>query len=173
MVGSAAIPGAFPPTMIDVEAGGKKYQEMHVDGGASAQVFVYPPLLDFAELAGKDLTRSAQRERRAYVIRNGRLDPEWSQVERQTLSITGRAISSLIASQGIGDVYRIYSTTQRDGVDFNLAYIPKTFDAPHPHEFDTEYMRKLYELAYGLAVTGYRWQKAPPGLVTHAAMGKK
>ena len=172
MVSSSAIPGALPPTMIDVEAGGKKYQEMHVDGGASAQVFLYPASLDFAKLAGKELTRSAQRERRAYVIRNGRLDPEWSQVERQTLSISGRAISSLITSQGIGDLYRIYSTTQRDGVDFNLAYIPKTFDAPHPHEFDTAYMRKLYELAYGLAVTGYPWQKAPPGLVTHAAMGR-
>jgi hypothetical protein len=89
------------------------------------------------------------------------------------LSISGRAISSQITSQGIGDLYRIYYATQRDGVDFNLAYIPKTFDAPHPHEFDTAYMRKLYELAYGLAMTGYPWQKAPPGLVTQAAMGEK
>ena len=43
LVASAAIPGAFPPVMIDVEADGKSYEEMHVDGGASAQVFVYPP----------------------------------------------------------------------------------------------------------------------------------
>src|SRR5262249_44317490 len=36
LVASAAIPGAFPPMMIDVEANGKHSQEMHVDGGASA-----------------------------------------------------------------------------------------------------------------------------------------
>jgi predicted acylesterase/phospholipase RssA len=35
LVASAAIPGAFPPVMIDVEVDGRKYQEMHVDGGAS------------------------------------------------------------------------------------------------------------------------------------------
>ena len=39
LLASAAIPVAFPPMMIDVEANGKPYQEMNVDGGASAQVF--------------------------------------------------------------------------------------------------------------------------------------
>src|SRR6185503_6467152 len=43
LLASAAIPGAFPPTLVDVEADGKRYQEMHVDGGASSQVFLYPP----------------------------------------------------------------------------------------------------------------------------------
>jgi hypothetical protein len=40
LAGSAAIPGAFPPVMIDVEVGGTRYREMHVDGGAMAQVFL-------------------------------------------------------------------------------------------------------------------------------------
>jgi predicted acylesterase/phospholipase RssA len=161
MVTSAAIPGAFPPTMIDVEAGGKAYQEMHVDGGAMAQVFLYPPSVSAHMPKGK---APLARDRVAYIIRNSRLDPEWAQVERQTLSITGRAVTSLITMQGVGDLYRIYTTTQRDKVDFNLAYIPKTFDAPHPHEFDTEYMRKLYDFAYTQAAKGYVWDKVPPGL---------
>jgi predicted acylesterase/phospholipase RssA len=45
LIASAAIPGTFPPVMIDVEAGGKRYQEMHVDGGTATQVFVYPSAL--------------------------------------------------------------------------------------------------------------------------------
>ncbi len=162
MVTSAAIPGAFPPTMIDVEAGGRQYQEMHVDGGAMAQVFLYPPSVRSTRAAGK--SGPVVRERRAYIIRNSRLDPEWAQIERRTMSISGRAITSLINTQGIGDLYRIYATTQRDKVDFNLAFIPKTFNEPHPHEFDTEYMRKLYDFAYAQAVKGYPWQKVPPGL---------
>ena len=31
--------------MIRVEVDGEIYEEMHVDGGASAQVFLYPPSL--------------------------------------------------------------------------------------------------------------------------------
>lgn len=161
MLASAAIPGAFPPAMIDVEAGGKHYQEMHVDGGAMAQVFVYPPSLRVAEETKK---QGIVRERHLYIIRNARLDPDWAQVERQTLSIAGRAITSLIQTQGVGDLYKIYATAQRDGIDYNLAYIPKTFYAPHKEDFDTEYMRKLFQTGYELAEKGYHWEKTPPGM---------
>ncbi|MGZ4980517.1 MAG: patatin-like phospholipase family protein [Methylobacter sp.] len=161
MLASAAIPGTFPPVMIDVEANGQRYQEMHVDGGATAQVFLYPPALKVAELSKQ---RGVVRERRLYLIRNARLDPDWAEVERRTLSIAGRAINSLIQSQGVGDLYKIYAETQRDGIDFNLAFIPKSFNAPHKEEFDTEYMRQLFQTGYDLAVKGYRWDKIPPGL---------
>lgn len=160
MIASAAIPGAFPPVMIDVEANGRAYQEMHVDGGTMSQVFVYPPSLHLDALASK---LGSERERRVYVIRNARLDPEWANVERRTMNIAGRAISSLIQTQGIGDLYRIYLTTQRDGVDFNLAYVPASFNAPHREEFDTEFMRALYQTGYRMAANGYPWAKVPPG----------
>ena len=166
LVASAAIPGAFPPVLIDVEANGQPYQEMHVDGGATAQVFVYPPSLNIKDSLRKN---GVVRERRAYVIRNSRLDPDWAQVERRAMNIAGRAISSLIQTQGLGDLYRIYLTTQRDGVGFNLAYIPASFNAPHQEEFDTEFMRQLYALGYDMAAKGYPWQKAPPGFIAASA----
>ena len=122
LIASAAIPGAFPPEMIDVEAGGRSYQEMHVDGGASAQVFVYPPSIQFNALAQD---RGISRERRMYVIRNARLDPRWEEIKRRTLTILGRAVSSLVQTQGIGDLYRIYIAAVRDKIDFNLASIPE------------------------------------------------
>src|SRR3546814_17555756 len=81
---------------------------MHVDGGASAQVFLYPPQLDIARSGVK-------RDRVLYVIRNARLDPEWAQVERQVMSIASRAISSLIQTQGVGDLYQIRSEERRVG----------------------------------------------------------
>jgi predicted acylesterase/phospholipase RssA len=160
LVASAAIPGAFPPMMIDVEANGQRYQEMHVDGGASAQVFVYPARLHIGEISAEE---GVERERHVYVIRNGRLDPDWADTERQTLTIAGRAVSSLIQNQGNGDLYRIYAITQRDGVDFNLAYIPKSFDVPLPEPFDQHYMQELYKLGYDMAKDGYKWEKAPVG----------
>ena len=155
LMASAAIPVGFPPVMIDVEVDGTRYQEMHVDGGTMSQVFAYPPAvrLDRAEV---------DRERHLYVIRNARLDPDWAQVERKTMNIGGRAISSLIHTQGIGDLFRIYATAERDGVDFNLGFIPPTFTTPHPEDFDQAYMRALYDVGYDLALRGFPWMKAPP-----------
>lgn len=159
LVASSAIPAAFPPMMIDVTVDGTPYQEMHVDGGASAQVFVYPPALhvkDVSEQAGVD------RERRVHIIRNSRLDPDWADTERRTLSIAERAVSSLIQTQGIGDLYRIYAITERDGVDFNLAYIPASFNVPLNEPFDPDYMNALFKLGYDLGRSGDPWVKVPP-----------
>ena len=160
MIASASIPVGFPPVMIDVEAGGQHYQEMHVDGGIMAQVFAYP-----AGISAQQMTdaNGLQRDRTLYVIRNARLDPDWAQVKRQTMSVGGRALASLIHSQGIGDLYRIYATTERDGVDFNLAFIPSNFNAPHPEEFDNAYMRALYQVGYDTMLKGFPWLKVPPG----------
>jgi predicted acylesterase/phospholipase RssA len=160
LIASAAIPGAFPPVMIDVEIGGKKYQEMHVDGGASAQVFIYPPDLEVKQISRE---RGIKRVRNLYVLRNARLDPDWVQVDRRAYSIMGRAVSSLIQTQGVGDLYRIYLTTQRDRFDFNLAYIPETFSVPLREPFDQHYMKALFQLGYDRAVAGYPWAKTPPG----------
>ncbi len=160
LVASAAIPGAFPPMTFDVEQGGKTYQEMHVDGGASTQVFLYPPSLNVHE---RDRQLGVTRERHLYVLRNARLDPDWAQVERRTFSIAGRAITSLIQTQGMGDLYRIYLTSTRDGFDFNLAYIPSTFTTKLEAPFDSKYMNELFQLGYDMAVAGYLWEKAPPG----------
>jgi len=166
MIASASIPGGFPPTMIEVEADGKRYQEMHVDGGTMAQVFAYPAAIRINEaVAAVGVTR----ERKLYVIRNARLDPDWAHVERKTMSIAGRAVASLIHTQGIGDLYRMYATTQRDGVDFNLTFIPPTFNVPHKEEFDNEYMRKLYDVGYDFGVKGLPWMKVPPGFVAPGA----
>jgi hypothetical protein len=156
LLASAAIPGAFPPVMINVAANGKVYQEMHVDGGASTQVFVYPPSLNVRE-------SGVVRERRLYVIRNARLDPDWAQVERSTMNIAGRAISSLIQTQGVGDLFRIYLTAQRDGLGFHLAYIPRTFTRTLAEPFETAYMQELFQLGYDMAVKGYPWARTPPG----------
>jgi patatin-like phospholipase len=162
LVASAAIPGAFPPMMIDVEVDGQRYQEMHVDGGASAQVFLYPPGLNVR-------SSGVVRERRLYVIRNARLDPDWAQVDRATMTIASRAISSLIQTQGVGDLYRIYLTAQRDGFDFNLAYIPKSFTRTLEEPFETAYMNALFKVGYDMAAKSYPWVKAPPGFTVPAA----
>lgn len=161
MIASAAIPGAFPPVLIDVLAEGLPYQEMHVDGGATTQVFLYPPALKTAKVLQD---RSEHRERRLFIIRNARLDHDWTQVERRTLPIIQKAISSLIQTQGVGDLYRLYLTAKQDNIDFNLAFIPQSFNAPHHEDFDRNYMRSLFDFGFSLASKGNPWVKTPPGI---------
>jgi hypothetical protein len=161
MRASAAIPGAFPPVMIKVEANGQTYDEMHVDGSTATQVFVYWSGIRINELAAEG---GGVRQRRLYIIRNARLDPEWAQVDRRTLSIAFRSIDMLLQYAGLGDLFRIYEVSQRDGTDFNLAYIPSTFNTPHKKDFEPSYMRSLYDFGYAEAAAGYRWAKQPPML---------
>ena len=153
---SAAIPGLFQPVMVDVELDGRKYQEMHVDGGAIAQLFLYPPSLEAGRLM--------KRERHAYIIRNARLDPDYAMAERRTIDIAGRAINTMLAASGHNDVLRTYFVSQRDGVDYNLAYIGSDFTAEKTGEFNQAYMQALYQYGYQQAKTGREWHKAPPGL---------
>jgi hypothetical protein len=156
---SASIPGAFPPVMLDVTVGGKRYEEMHVDGGAMAQVFLYPPSL---RLKSIDRLRPKHKDV-AYIIRNGRLFRAETSVKRQTLAIAGQAISTMTASAGMNDLYRIYLTTQRDGIDYNLAYLDDEFEVPYKGPFDRTYMNTLFEYGYRKGIEGYPWKKLPPG----------
>jgi hypothetical protein len=165
ILASASVPGVFPPVMLDVEADGRRYQEMNVDGGAVVQTFLYPPDVS---LSVNMRSREHARERHAYIILNGRLDPDWTQVNRRFLTITGRAISTMIHYSGYNDVLRIYSTTKRDGVDYNLTYIDAEFPPIKHDDFDPAYMKALFEYAYAKGRRGIPWRKEPPILETRA-----
>jgi hypothetical protein len=162
LLASATLPGVFPPVRIQVRVGGQDYDELHVDGGVTRQVFIAPsvfPLVSRDRKPGRPATKS-----RLYVIRNGKIDPEWQSVNENVLSITQRSISTLIKNQGIGDLYRIYSVTKRDGIDFNLASIPSDFSDTSGEPFDQRYMIALFDRGYNLASHNYSWAKAPPGM---------
>ncbi|CAN7142749.1 patatin-like phospholipase family protein [Phenylobacterium sp. LjRoot225] len=70
LVASASLPGLFPPRRFKVEADGVSYEEMHVDGGVSAPLFVMPEALLHWRKLGRRLRRG-----RIYVIINTVLAP--------------------------------------------------------------------------------------------------
>ena len=161
LLASSAIPGAFSPVLFDATLDGRPFQELHVDGGAFAQVFLYPNSVSrFRQ------ERLARRQPvapvRAWVIRNGRLDPEWASVDRRTIGIAGRAVASMISAAGYNDVWRIYSAAERDRVDYNLAFIGRDFTVEYDKPFEQAYMRPLYEYGRQRALLGDAWVKRPP-----------
>lgn len=154
LLASAAIPGAFPPVLIDVEHEGRAHQEMHVDGGATLQMFLRPSL-PVETPAGRV---AAPRPRTAWVVRNGRLDVEWAATNRSILSITGRAATTLLHFSAVNDILRIYLTAERDGTEFRLAYIGSDFRETRTEAFDNRFMRALFEYGRAQGRTGDRWR---------------
>ena len=155
LLASASIPAAFNPQFFTVTAGGREFQEMHVDGGVRVEVMLYEDAIKPFSIGGK-------RDRKLYIIRNEKVYPRWEGVKPQLMNIAARAIDSLIKAQGVGDLYRLYVYAQRDGLDYNVAYIPPDLPFKSKSEFDTHYMNQLFDYAYNLAKAGYPWIKHPP-----------
>jgi len=154
MLASASIPGAFPPVYFDVEIDGKKYDEMHVDGGTIAGVFGY----------GSKLFEKSQKKGMCsfYVIKNSKLDVEAEQVKRHFFPISGRSFSTLMKAQSWGDMVRLYGIAKRDNVDFSYISIPNNYEAKGDEMFDPEEMKRLYDLGYKIATSDSPWQKEIP-----------
>lgn len=160
LLASAAIPGAFRPVFVHVTADGHTYSEIHVDGGVTAQVILYP----FQSVADeKRLFEEAGIARRLYVMRNAKIVPEYQMIGTpHLLALSSRSIETLIKNQGIGDLFKLYAGAKRDGIDFNLIHIPQNFAEKPQEAFDPRYMSKLFELGKGMAQTGIPWQHTPP-----------
>ncbi|PWS35011.1 patatin [Falsiroseomonas bella] len=159
LLASASVPGAFPPVFVDVEIGGRRFQEMHVDGGAATQVFLYPPSLDLRQAAA---AAGAPRQRTAWVVRNGRIDVESAPTDRNVFRIARRSVETLLHFSGIADIHRIYLTMHRDGVAFRLAAIGPGFQAPRDQPFDPRYMRALFDYGQAQGRSGAAWVDRPP-----------
>jgi len=145
MLASSSIPGAFPPVLIDVMINGKKYQEVHVDGGVTRQIFVYPRDLDIQKLQ-RMLNMHPQKN--MWLIRNTKVDPEYKPVSLSLGDIAERSFYTLTKYHGLGDLFNIISLAKRDGFRVHITNVPKSFDLPSEEVFDKRYMKALYQVGY-------------------------
>jgi len=162
LLASAAIPGAFPPVRIQVRAAGAAYDELHVDGGTTRQIFVSPlnvPMRAF------DPLYTNKPIRKLYLIENGKQAPTHAATEQKTLPIAGRAIATLLLNQTGDQIYRIFRTARDDGADFNYLSIPVTFPYRPAEAFDRDYQTKLFEAGETIGRQRDPWAKVPPDLV--------
>jgi len=165
ILASASIPIAFPPVYLSVEANDKTYDEMHVDGGITRQVFFLYDVLQGFDNALKEKGIDVSKIKHAiYVIRNGYVEPQYKEVPDRLPAIAERAADTMINAQGIGDLYQLYVFTKERGGDFNLAYIPATHVSKAKEPFDPVEMQELFDLGFKEALGGYPWRKNPPGL---------
>lgn len=161
ILASASIPGLFPPVNIKVTIDGKDYDELHVDGGVTRQVYVAPINVPYREF---DQFYSRPPQRRLYIIQNNKLTAAYDPVQEKTLRIAASSISTLLTSQNRGDLYRIYRMAKDAGVEFNLVAVPDTFKVRATQAFDPVYQTALFEEGYRLGSSGKTWTNTPPDL---------
>ena len=162
LLASAAMPVAFPPSMIQVMANGSTYDEMHVDGGVSAEVFFYGDLINIDQ-ANRTLNIDFKPKVEIYIIRSGQIKHNYKEVDLNIFSIAGKAVTGLTSTQAVGDLYRIYTITERDGIDYNLISAPEDYVSRAKEAFDPDDLKRLYDIGYNMAVLGISWEKYPPG----------
>ena len=162
MLASASVPIAFPPVFFQVEAGGRRFDEMHVDGGVGARVFFTGGVFSFSA-ARAGVGRGVGREE-LYIIHNGQLLPKPRETPRSLRGIGMRTFESASKSAVVGDLFRIYAVTRREQAGYNWITIPEDVELSGNELFDPVTMGKLFELGRRSAQADAPWFTDPPGL---------
>lgn len=156
MAASASIPLVFPPILIQAEAQGRRFQEMHVDGGVTAPVLTLPEALLFQ---GR-LPDNAKMD--IYILVNKKIERNFELVANSTIDVASRSLSSITQSQTRSIIFSTYDFARRNHLGFHLSYIERDYPAPPSEGFDTGYMRALYQYGYEKAAGGQAWTSRMP-----------
>lgn len=156
MLASSAIPGMMPPVLFNVESEKGRFQELHVDGGVTSQVFIYPVDIDLSEY-----TEENPFVRNLYIVRNSEVKPQYQATDADVYALSVRSINTLIKNQGVGDLYKMKLISERDNYLYQLAYIGPDFKFNGEEQSGQAYMNHLYQYAFEQAKKGYPWRSSP------------
>ena len=154
LTASASIPGLFSPVLIDVEANGRHFAEMHVDGGVTANVLIVP---EAVLLSGTPLFAANARPK-IYIVMNGKLASEFEVVEDSNLPIVRRSFETSIRANTHNMLLASYQFAKNRNWEFNLAAIDPDYPKSQSSGFATAYMRQLFEYGYQKGQSGQLWQ---------------
>ncbi|MET7248069.1 patatin-like phospholipase family protein [Methylobacterium sp. EM32] len=169
MLASAAIPGIFPPVMIESTGpGGKRFQEMHADGGATAPFFIAPGRMLLEPLAGAPAGEDQLPAPAVYVVVNTSQAPDFQVAQRSMLSILGRSLSAMIKAQTTGAIAVTKAFAARTGTVVHVATIDQRFPQVSQAPFEQGYMRALFAHGERLGKAGTAFDWSPDALTTSA-----
>ena len=152
LIASASLPGLFPPRMIEVEAGGERYEEMHLDGGICAPLFIAPEGL----VLGPAIRR-AVKGGQVYAIINTTLGSANRMTPLGTLPIAVRSFETMLRFSYRAAVTSTAAFCQRHALGFSTASIPNDYGGSNMLKFDKAEMRQIFEHAVRRAQAGELW----------------
>lgn len=157
LVASASLPGLFPPRRFRCEAGGIACEEMHVDGGVSAPLFVMPEAL----LRWRALGRRLQHGR-VYVIVNTVLEAAPRTTAPNLPAILIRSFETMLRFSYRQALGLAATFCAAHNLPLSVAAIRETADAGNMLNFDTAGMRRIFDAAAERAQSGDLWMTPAP-----------
>jgi len=158
---SASIPGLFPPRLIDVESGGRHFQEMHVDGAAIRTIYVAPDEVIFG---GAKASASGIKD--IYIVVNNKIDPSFQLVENTAVAVAARGFATVLKREGRNSILSTYAYAASHGINYHLAFIdadaPETPEQDASEQFSTAYMQALFARGEALGRAPSPWASRPP-----------
>jgi hypothetical protein len=147
LLASSSIPGFFQPVAIEVEANGKKFQEMHLDGTITAPFFVVPE-----SMLGAGNVQLPTNQ--VYVIVNSKISSDFGMADRKINSILARTIGVALVTGLRAEILLLKTGAQRLGLSLSVAHVPEGFQEVNRGLFDHVYMEALFKYGAEQAMKG-------------------
>jgi len=158
LAASASVPVIFAPQLIEVEANGRTFQELHADGTVSAPIYTLPDAILFG---GKTIVAGAPPPDAnapvLFVIVNGRLDPGFKVLPNKAVAIAAQSFVTMNRVGAKAVLAQTYDAAKREGFAFHLSYVGPDLAERGGSGFETDAMRELYGYGYDKARSGSFW----------------
>lgn len=160
---SAALPVYLPPQYMAVTIEGKKYYQMHVDGGIYSQVFMIGLLVNWHKVLKFHTNANTNFDATLYTVANRKYRQRdiYKPVEQAPFSIIEAYVLTEMDLLFDRSIYRLYSSCKEKGVKFKMATIPEKMQdiIIEPTEFNPEKMIELYSVGYQLGSHPFEWKE--------------
>jgi predicted acylesterase/phospholipase RssA len=152
VVASASIPGVFEPVLIHVQQGGRLYDEMHVDGNASASLFIAPAAAYFATLDQRSLDGA-----QVYVLINGQIFDAPQTTPFRLRPIVARTFSVALKHMSRAQIVAVDQFAEKYRMSVQSTYLPFDYPQYSSADFRASTMRPLFEYGERCAQNGRLW----------------
>ena len=159
LTASASIPGLFSPVLIDVEADGRRFAEMHVDGGVTTNVLVVP---EAVLITGTPLFPPDARPI-VYIMMNGKLAPDFEVVRASTLPIVTRSFETSVRANTRNTLIASYQFAKSRNWEFNLASIDPDYPKASTRRLRPRLHAAIVRLRLRARASRKTWQWTPVG----------
>ena len=139
LVASASVPGVYSPVLINVEGEGRRFEEMHVDGGVRANLLVVPESLLLSSVPPP----ASRVQPHVYILMNNKLEQDFEIVEGKALTIVSRSFTTAVKANTQNTLIATYDFARRNKWDFNLASIDADYPTTTSMGFDRGYMQHM------------------------------
>jgi len=164
VVASASIPGVFEPVLIHVQQGERMYDEMHVDGNASASLFIAPAAAYFSLLDQPSLDGA-----QVYVLINGQIIDAPETTPFKLRPIVARTFSVALKHMARAQVVAVDQFAEKYRMSVQSTYLPFDYPKYSSADFRASTMRPLFEYGARCAQSGRLWTTMDETMATVAA----